>query len=32
VTYRSGVPLGINDYEATRDEIVRRIDGFIEGL
>jgi protein-tyrosine-phosphatase len=32
VTYWSGVPPGINDYEATRDEIVRRIDGFIEGL
>ena len=32
VTYWSGVPLGINDYEATRDEIVRRIDGVIATL
>ena len=32
VTYWPGVPLGINDYEATRDEIVRRIDGVIPTL
>ena len=32
VTYWSGVPLGINDYEATRDEIVRLVDGVIAGL
>ncbi len=25
VTYWSGVPIGIDDYEATRDEIVRRV-------
>ena len=32
VTYWPDVPLGINDYEATRDEILRRINGFIAGL
>jgi hypothetical protein len=32
VTYWPGVPLGINDYEATRDEIVRRIDDMIQTL
>jgi hypothetical protein len=32
VTYWPGVPLGITDYEATRDDILRRIDGVIEGL
>jgi hypothetical protein len=32
VTYWSGVPLGINDYEAARDEIVRRIDDLIPTL
>jgi hypothetical protein len=32
VIYWPGVPLGIDDYEATRDEIVRRIDDVIAGL
>lgn len=32
VTYWSGVPLGINEYEAARDEIVRRIDELIPTL
>jgi protein-tyrosine-phosphatase len=32
VTYWSGVPIGINDYEATRDEIVRRVDALIPTL
>jgi hypothetical protein len=32
VTYWPGVPLGVDDYEATRDEIVRRIDGIISTL
>jgi protein-tyrosine-phosphatase len=32
VTYWSGIPLGINDYEGTRDEIVRRIDALIPTL
>jgi protein-tyrosine-phosphatase len=32
VTYWSGVPIGINDYDATRDEIVRRIDAMIPAL
>ena len=32
VTYWSGVPLGIDDYEATRDQIVRRIDRLISAL
>jgi len=32
VTYWSGVPLGINDYEAARNEIVRRIDDLIPTL
>jgi hypothetical protein len=32
VTYWSGIPLGINDYEVTRDEIVRRIDALIPTL
>ena len=32
VTYWSGVPLGINDFEGTRDEIVRRIDDLIPTL
>jgi hypothetical protein len=32
VTYWPGVPLGISDYEATRDEILRRIDDVIEAL
>jgi hypothetical protein len=32
VTYWPGVPLGIDDYEATRDEIVRRIDGLVRTL
>jgi hypothetical protein len=32
VTYWSGVPLGINDYEAARIEIVRRIDDLIPTL
>lgn len=29
VTYWSGVPLGIDDYETTRDQIVQRIDTLI---
>ncbi|MHC2620834.1 protein-tyrosine-phosphatase [Bradyrhizobium huanghuaihaiense] len=32
VTYWSGIPLGVDDYEATRDEIVRRIDVLIPML
>lgn len=32
VTYWSGVPLGVNDYGAARDEIVRRIDDLIPSL
>jgi protein-tyrosine-phosphatase len=32
VTNWSGVPLGINDYEAARDEIVQRIDELIPTL
>ena len=32
VTYWSGIPLGINDYEVTRDEIVRRIDVLMPTL
>jgi hypothetical protein len=32
VTYWSGVPLGIDDYEATRDEIARRVDALIPTL
>ena len=32
VTYWSGIPLGINDYEVTRDEIVRRIDALMPTL
>jgi hypothetical protein len=32
ITYWSGVPLGIDDYEATRDEIVRRVDALIPTL
>jgi hypothetical protein len=32
VTYWSGVPLGINDYDAARDEIVRRIDDLLPTL
>ena len=28
VTYWSGVPLGVNDYDAARDNIMRRIRGF----
>ena len=29
VTYWSGVPIGIDNYETTRDEIVRRVDALI---
>jgi len=29
VSYWSGVPIGINNYEVTRDEIVRRIDALV---
>ena len=29
VTYWSGVPIGIDDYDATRDEIARRVDAMI---
>jgi protein-tyrosine-phosphatase len=32
VTYWSGVPIGIDDYEKTRDEIARRIDALIPRL
>jgi hypothetical protein len=32
VTYWSGVSLGIDDYETTRDEIVRRLDALIPTL
>ncbi len=32
VTYWSGVPLGIQDYEAARDEIERRVDALIPSL
>jgi arsenate reductase (thioredoxin) len=32
VTYWSGVPIGINDYEATRNEIARRVDALIPML
>jgi arsenate reductase (thioredoxin) len=32
VTYWSGVPIGIDDYEKTRDEIARRIDAMIPTL
>jgi hypothetical protein len=32
VTYWSGVPLGVDDYGATRDEIARRVDAMIATL
>lgn len=32
VTYWSGVPLGVDDYETTRDQIVQRIDALIPTL
>ncbi len=32
VTYWSGIPLGIDDYEATRDQIVERIEALIPAL
>jgi hypothetical protein len=32
VTYWPGVPLGIEDYEAARDEIARRVDALIPTL
>ena len=32
VTYWSGVPIGIDDYEATRDEIARRVDALATTL
>jgi len=32
VTYWSGISIGIDNYEATRDEIVRRIDAMIPTL
>lgn len=32
VSYWSGVPLGIDDYETTRDQIVQRIDALIPTL
>ena len=32
VTYWSDVPLGIQDYEAARDEIARRVDALIPTL
>lgn len=32
VTYWSGVPIGIEDYETTRDEIARRVDALVATL
>ena len=32
VIYWSGIPLGIDDYEATRDEIARRVDALVVTL
>ncbi|VIO75424.1 hypothetical protein [Bradyrhizobium ivorense] len=32
VTYWSGIPLGIDDYEATRDQIVQRIEALVPML
>ena len=32
VTYWSGIPLGINDYEVTRDQIIQRIDALMPTL
>ena len=32
ITYWSGVPIGIDDYEATRSEIARRVDALIPTL
>jgi hypothetical protein len=32
VTYWSGVPIGIDDYETTRDEIARRVDALVETI
>jgi len=32
VTYWSGIPIGIDNYEATRDEIVRRVDALLPTL
>lgn len=32
VTYWSGIPLGINDYETTRDQIIQRIDALLPTL
>ena len=32
VTYWSGIPVGINDYEATRDQIIQRIDALLPTL
>lgn len=32
VTYWSGVPIGIDDYDATRDEIARRVDALVATL
>jgi hypothetical protein len=32
VTYWSGIPLGIQDYEGARDEIARRVDALIPTL
>jgi|SRR6478609_8587887 hypothetical protein len=32
VTYWQGIALGVNDYEAARDEIVRRIDALVPAL
>jgi protein-tyrosine-phosphatase len=32
ITYWSGVPLGVDDYEAARDEIARRVDALIPTL
>jgi protein-tyrosine-phosphatase len=32
VTYWSGVPIAIDDYETTRDEIARRVDALVATL
>ena len=32
ITYWPGIPIGIDNYEATRDEIIRRIDALIPTL
>ncbi|MCW5702524.1 MAG: hypothetical protein R3D82_18700 [Xanthobacteraceae bacterium] len=32
VTYWAGVPIGIDNYETTRDAIVRRVDALVEAI